>query len=129
LRVAYIDTSYLVAIAFAEPGYRELMEIVREMDAVFSATLLESEFLAVADREGLREPARRMLDSIGWVHPDRRLTAEIESILDSGYLRGADLHHLATARFLFPDSRQAFFLSLDKRQIEVAAVLGFMQPA
>jgi hypothetical protein len=61
---------------------------------------------------------------ISWVYPDRPLTAEIAAILDTGYVRGADLWHLAVALFVDP-SREIDFLSLDVRQLEISRRLGF----
>jgi len=125
LKVAYIDTSYLVAIAFEEQDSHRLVQRVHSMDAVYSSILLEAEFLAAAEREGLRAEASPLLEGICWAHPDRRLTKEIDEILSHGYLRGADLHHLATARYLFPDPGPVEFLTVDRRQMEIARALGF----
>ena len=49
----------------------------------------------------------------------------MEAVLASGYLRGADLWHVAAALYSFPDPRTATFLTLDNRQREVAEALGF----
>jgi hypothetical protein len=46
-------------------------------------------------------PARRhSLAGVSWILPDRRLTAEIQRVLDVHPLRGADLWHVATALYL-----------------------------
>ena len=127
-KIAYLDTSYLVAIAFDEPGSDKLVQFIRTLNSVYAASLLEAEFLAAAEREGLRDKAYRLLDGISWVHPGRRLTEEINEVLTQGYLCEADLFHLATAKFLFPDPTSAYFLSLDKRQLEIASSLGFQKP-
>ena len=37
MKVAYTDTSYLVAIAFEEPGAHKLVQLVHSMDAIYSA--------------------------------------------------------------------------------------------
>ena len=125
MRVGYLDTSCLVAVAFGEPGAVRLRGALPGMERVLSSTLLESEFMAAAEREGLRAAAHPLLEAIHWVHPGRRLTAEIEQVLQAGYVRGADLHHLATALFVFTDPSEASFFTLDSRQQELAAGLGF----
>jgi predicted nucleic acid-binding protein len=125
MRAGYLDTSVLVAIAFDEPEGRRLARQLRSFDEVLSSPLLESEFLAAAEREGAREQASRLLDPVTWIFLDRRLTSEIREILDHGSLKGADLHHLATALYLFPDPGQVRFLTLDRHQERVARKLGF----
>jgi predicted nucleic acid-binding protein len=125
MRVGYLDTSVLVAIAFDEPRAARLTKQVRSFDKLLSSSLLESEFLAVAEREGVRDRASNLLEPISWVFPDRRLAQEIHRILDIGYIRGADLYHLATALLLFPAPRGEFFLTLDQRQGAIARELGF----
>jgi hypothetical protein len=66
-----------------------------------------------------------LLHDIEWVFPPRSLSREIDRVLDVGYVRGADCWHLATALYLSPDPHQLVFLTLDQRQGEVAAALGF----
>jgi hypothetical protein len=95
------------------------------VDAAFGATLVESELLAAIAREGAPIRAGSVLDPIRFVHPPRRLTAEAEAALRHGRLRGADLHHLATALFLFPRPGDAFFITLDGPQGDAAAKIGF----
>lgn len=125
MRIGYLDTSVLVAIAFGEPGSGTFASGLASLEYVVSSTLLESEFIAAAEREGLREEARVLLQPLGWVHPDRRLTAEIDRVLSAGRVRGADLHHLATALYVFPDPEGVSFISLDRRQARIARKLGF----
>ena len=40
-------------------------------------------------------------------------------------LRGADLWHVATALYIFDEPSEVTFLTLDRRQGEVAGALGF----
>lgn len=68
------------------------------------------------------------LDSLTWVLPDRRLTAEIERVLSVRRLRGADLWHLATALYLAESPADVDFLTLDAEQREAARELGFPTP-
>jgi len=133
LNVAYVDTSCLVAIAFDEPGARSLARKLRACDCLVASILLESEFRSTLTREGISASADQLLGSVEWVLPDRRLSREIDRVLSHGYVRGADLHHLACALFLVgdgaadsaADSDGLAFYSLDKRQSEVATALGF----
>ena len=125
MAVGYVDTSVLVAIAFSEPGSAALARRIRALDGLFAGTLLESEFLATAERERALGRARSLLDPIRFAHPSRRLTPEILAVLRLGHLRGADVHHLATALYLFPQPRDVLFLTLDEAQARVAARLGF----
>ena len=46
-------------------------------------------------------------------------------MLRAGYLRGADLLHMATALYAAGDGREMAFLTLDHRLSEVAQTLGF----
>jgi hypothetical protein len=50
---------------------------------------------------------------------------ELERIAVEGYVKGADLWHLACALFLAPQPKDLAFLTLDKRQEAVARKLGF----
>lgn len=47
------------------------------------------------------------------------------NLLEVGYLRGADLWHLACALYLVEDPPEISFVTLDDRQRTVAAGLGF----
>jgi hypothetical protein len=63
---------------------------------------------------------------LGHCDPDRPLTAEIAAILDTGYVRGAGLWHLAVALFVDP-GREIDFVSLDAREVEISRRIGFSQ--
>ena len=45
--------------------------------------------------------------------------------MDAGYLRGADLWHVAAALFVAHEPGSIAFLTLDRRQRAVADTLGF----
>ncbi|HSF02219.1 MAG TPA: PIN domain-containing protein [Solirubrobacterales bacterium] len=127
MSLAYVDTSCLVAIAFAEPGARGMAQRLGAFDRLLSSNLLEAELRSALGREGVPgEAARPLLAGITWVHPDRPLTRELNRITAVGYLRGADLWHLACALFLAPDGRDLAFLTLDRRQAAVAGRLDFL---
>jgi hypothetical protein len=80
--------------------------------------------LAAFKREGVT-PSAEFVRSISWVLPDRPLSLEIAQVLSAGYLRGADLWHLACALRVAGDSRDLTFLTRDRRQEDVAGSLGF----
>jgi hypothetical protein len=125
--LAYVDTSCLVAIAFAEPGARGMAQRLGGFDRLLSSNLLEAELRSALSREGVPgEAARPLVAGITWVHPDRPLTRELDRITAAGHLRGADLWHLACALFLAPDGRDLAFLTLDRRQAAVAGRLDFL---
>jgi len=122
---AYVDSSCLVAVAFDEPGARKLAARLRRFDRLFSSNLLEAELRSALVREGADGHIEDLLSWLTWVYPNRPLTPEYARITTAGYLRGADLWHLANALFLAPDPTDLSFLTLDGRQGEVARRLGF----
>lgn len=124
MRVAYVDTSCLVAIAFQEPGFEDWPRRLESYDALVTANLTEAEFRAALHREGV-EGGDQILHSLSWLLPDRPLAVEIDRALRVGYLRGADLWHVACALFLADDPREVDFLTLDESQAATARALGF----
>jgi predicted nucleic acid-binding protein len=122
---AYVDSSCLVALAFDEPGSRKLAARLRRFDRLLSSNLLEAELQSALVREGVDGHVEELLSWLTWVYPNRPLTPEYARITAAGYLRGADLWHLANALFLAPDPTDLSFLTLDGRQGEVARRLGF----
>ncbi|MEK6375993.1 MAG: PIN domain-containing protein [Acidobacteriota bacterium] len=124
MKAAYVDTSCLVAIAFGERGAARVRRSLLLYDELLSSNLLEAELRSALRREKVTADAGDLISGISWVYPDRPLTAEIASILDTGYLRGADLWHLAVALFVDP-SCEIDFLSLDVQQLEISRRVGF----
>ena len=124
MKAAYVDTSCLVAIAFGESEATEVASRLREHDVLLSSNLLEAELRATLVCEAA-EVDEALFSWIKWVLPDRPLSVEIIRVLRAGYLRGADLWHLATAMYVTPEPRDLTFLTLDRRQEEVAEELGF----
>ena len=121
---AYADTSAMVTVAFGQPGAGEMTDRINNFDQLTSANLLEAEMRAAYARETLSFDVS-ILSKFQWIHPDRPLSQELETILQRGYLRGADLWHLAVALYVYPDPTGITFLTLDNRQRRVAAALGF----
>ena len=124
MSVAYVDSSVLIAIAFRDPGWEELPARLVGFSSVRSSSLLEAEVRSAYAREG-RPFNADTLSRIEWVFPDRSLRPEIEKALIAGYLRGADLHHVATALYMSQEPESVAFVTLDKQQGAVAAALGF----
>jgi predicted nucleic acid-binding protein len=125
MRLAYVDTSCLVAIAFAEAGATKVAGRLERMDRLFASNLLEAELRSALAREGLSSDPAELLSGLTWVYPNRPLSGEFERIAVEGYVKGADLWHLACALFLAPEPKDLAFLTLDKRQEAVARKLGF----
>ncbi|OGQ89356.1 MAG: hypothetical protein A2289_16775 [Deltaproteobacteria bacterium RIFOXYA12_FULL_58_15] len=125
MKIAYLDTSCLVAILFDEPGAQQTAQLLASFDQLIASNLLEAEMRAVFSREQVEEKPTEVYASISWIYPNRALSQEYQQILDVGYLRGADLWHLACALFVSPTAQNLHFITLDNRQQEVARELGF----
>jgi len=128
VKVAYLDTSWLIAMAFDEPGAVDRVAALEPYDVLLATSLTEAELVSVFAREGASLPSR-FLETLEWVYPARRLTPEIERVLGGGYVRGADLLHIATALYAAESPGEVAFLTLDERQREVAAAVGFETPS
>ena len=126
MRLAYTDSSCLVAIAFAEPGASKVASRLRRMDRLFASNLLEAELRSALAREAVPADPAGLLSSITWVYPNRPLSGEFERVLVERYVKGADLWHLACALFLAPDPTELAFQTVDRRQDEIARKLGFI---
>ena len=124
MTIAYVDTSALVAAAFGEPGSDAMAQRLNGFTGIVSSNLLEAELRSAYARERRRFDADR-LSRVDWIMPNRPLSPEIAVVLDTGYMRGADLWHMATALYLAPDPSELYFITLDKRQQATASILGF----
>lgn len=124
MKVAYVDTSCLVAIAFGEKGATALGCRLEGFDELLSSNLLEAELWASFIRENV-EPDASYLDAIGWILPNRPLSQEMSVVLAAGYLSGADLWHLACALYVVDRPQDMSFVTLDSGQWAVAEALGF----
>lgn len=126
MRVAYLDTSALVAVLFGEPEAKRVRPVFEKVETFVSSNLLEAELLSAAQREGVAlDELGPALSRIRWLIPDRPLHGEMREVLAAGPVRGADLWHLACALYLAPNPHELLFLTLDKAQSKVAAALGF----
>jgi predicted nucleic acid-binding protein len=124
MTVAYVDTSCLVAVAFGERGASAIARRLATFDELVTSNLLEAELRATFERERV-VPDAGLLAELAWIVPDRPLHEEITRVLDTGYVRGADCWHLASALYLTTDPGAIAFLTLDARQAKVADALGF----
>ena len=124
MTVAYVDTSVLVAVAFNEASSTVLTTRLNGFSRRVASNLVEAELRAVFAREQCSF-AQEILAGIEWILPDRRLTPEISAVLEAGYVRGADLWHLATALYAAGTAGDMAFVTCDDRQGRIAAALGF----
>ena len=125
---AYIDSSWLIAARLQRQDKKQLARLER-YSTLYSSQLLLAEVFAFSRREGI-EPSKVLEASqaVTWIMPDRSLSPEIEWVISKGYVRGADLWHLACAYYISPDPEDLAFLTLDARQREIAHSLGFPTP-
>lgn len=124
MAAAFVDSSVISAIAFIEGGAPAIVERLQQFNRLFAAPLLEAEVRSAAHRESVTVD-QGWFAPLTWILPERSLTPEIARVLEAGYIRGADCWHLATALSIFPEPAGLTFLTLDLRQQEIAAALGF----
>jgi predicted nucleic acid-binding protein len=124
MSVAYVDSSALAAIVFDESPASTLASRINGFDRLISSNLLEAELRATFVREKLDFEESIVLGT-DWILPDRTLTPEFKTVLQAGYLRGADLWHVATALYVSSGLPRLSFATLDARQAVVADALGF----
>ena len=122
---AYVDTSVLLSIAFDEPAAESVAQRLAQFTNLVSSNLLEAEMRSALAREGDPFLPRLLLSRLEWVIPTRPLHAEIAAVLQVGYLRGADLWHVANALYAARAMPGLAFVTLDRRQQTIAAGLGF----
>ena len=122
---AFVDTSCLVAVAFGEREAARMASRLRRFERLFASALLEAELLAAFAREHVEADLSALMGDLSFVLPDRPLSAELQHVADAGYLRGADMWHVACALFLTPTPSELTFLTLDAPQRHVARSLGF----
>ena len=121
---AYVDSSVIVAIVLNEVGSNDHARRLGDFSQLLSSNLLEAEVRAALAREG-RQFEDRFISGIEWVFPHRSLGPELAVALAAGYLRGADLWHIATALYAAPEPGEIAFVTLDNHQRAIAITLGF----
>ena len=125
--VAYVDSSVLVALGLREGDAVALRRRILSYDTLLSANLLEAEVGSAFRRERAPWDAA-LLRPLEWVVPDRPLTEELDRVFAAGYLKGSDAWHVACALYVAGSHRELPFITLDTRQRDVAAQLGFPTP-
>jgi predicted nucleic acid-binding protein len=128
LTAAYVDSSCLVAVLLEESPGAAARRALARYDQLCSSNLLEAEVASAARREGVTLRRASIFQDLFWVLPDRPLSVEMDRALAAGYLRGADLWHIAMALFLRDQLPEIEFLTLDGPQRQVASTLGFKTP-
>lgn len=121
---AYVDASAALSIAFRESGYEAVDQRLRGFARLWSSNLLEAELRSAFARER-RIYFPNLVPGVTWIYPTRPLSQEMAAVLSVGYLRGADLWHVAAALYHASDPRELTFVTLDGQQRAVAAALGF----
>lgn len=129
MKVAYIDTSMLVAVALEE-GSDRWLSAMQTYDSLYSSILLEAELRGTFLRRRVNQSkCENPLSWVTWVLPQRPLRREIlRALNEGGYQRGADLLHVATALFIADKPVHLPFLTLDRKQQRIAHHLGFPTP-
>ncbi len=122
MSTAYVDASVVIAVDFNQEG--GAAERMNGFSTLRSSNLLEAEVRSAFAREHKRF-VPSVLAGIQWVFPIRSLAPEMATVLRAGYLRGADLWHVAVALYIAQDPAEMCFLTLDQRQRDVVASLGF----
>lgn len=124
MSVAYVDTSALVSIALGEHDGPPMARRLRGFSRLLASNLLEAELRATCARENSTF-SEELFANLNWVFPDRSLKPELGVVLAAGYLRGADLWHVACALYVTRAPGDISFITLDERQRRVATALGF----
>ncbi|MBN2529790.1 MAG: PIN domain-containing protein [Deltaproteobacteria bacterium] len=125
MKIGYIDTSVLVAMAFDDAGGSFIGRFVKTFDRLYSSSLLEAEFFSAAKRENKLAEAAQFIRPVRFVYPDINLTRYHRQVLNESPIEGSALYHLSCALYLFQRPQDVFFLSLHPPQAALAARLGF----
>ena len=129
MSVAYVDTSVVVSIMFEENDFMGAWQLLKKSDTLVSDRLLISELYSVLRCEEVEfKKASALIDSFSYLeHIDLR--DQLEEVLESGSIRGADCHHLAAALWTAgKHPSQLVFLTFDQKQSERAVSLGMQCP-
>lgn len=125
MTACYLDTSILVGLLLKQNLYEGIYKRLQGMQW-FGHQLLISELLAVGKREGVALPLLvRQVHLVNIVSEIPELESICMKILELGYCRGADLHHLACAYFLDPSGKDLLFATADHQQAKLAGQIGF----
>ena len=125
MKIGYIDTSVLVAMAFDDAGGSFIGRFVSSFDRLYSSSLLEAEFFSAAAKENRLKDTTGFIKPVRFIYPDANLTRYHQRVLEAGQIEGSALHHLSCALYLFQRPEDVFFLSLHPAQATLASRLGF----
>lgn len=125
MKIGYIDTSVLVAMAFDDAGGSFIGRFVSSFERLYSSNLLEAEFFSAAAKENCLKDATAFIKPIRFIYPDSNLTRFHQRVLEMGQIEGSALHHLSCALYLFQRPEDVFFLSLHPVQATLASRMGF----
>ena len=129
--IFYLDTSAWIAWKFKQAGSDIFKKIALDSDTVISCPLFVSEYVSFLKRNEILSQTRyeEELDFIRWIFPAVPLFKEYSQCGKLGFLRGADLYHIATALWFAQDRpSELIFLTCDLKQKEAAKKLGFKTP-
>lgn len=121
---ACVDATALAPITSGEEPVAEIIRYkLQKFRYLMSANLLEAEIRVAFAAEG-REFDDDVLSSIRWIMPNRRLDAEMATVLRVAQLEPIRLWHLATALFFAELVPDLVFVTLDEQQETAARDLG-----
>lgn len=134
---AYVDTSALIKRYVAEPGRREVLQLLRKNDCVVSAILpIEARSAlrrrkaeGTLDEKQINSTLKRFAaDRPFWTIVDvsAQVLAAAETLCATHPLRALDAIHVASAQLFVAriPALEFVFVSADVRQTTVAAALG-----
>lgn len=123
---SYLDTSAFLACVFGQAGGLKLINRLKSSQEVLSDILLLSEAASCFTREKVSlDQLERMISWINLVSIPINFKT-VKKIIQHGYVKGADLHHLCCAYTLADGANsQITFVSMNMKQLAVAKSLGF----
>ena len=111
---SYVDTTALSAVVFGEePADESITRKLSGFRYLLSANLLEAEMRVALVVEGW-EFHDDVLSNVHWIMPNRRLDAEMGTVLAVAHLEPVRLWHLATALFFAKLIPSLVFITLDE---------------
>jgi predicted nucleic acid-binding protein len=128
--LAYVDTSVLVALMFSESGSSRIEKTIHKYSRCLSHHLIEAELRSVGAREGIGESeVTAYIAPLNLLYPTTEICDSVRTVLKEGYLRGADLLHVAAAHALSGAVGVPIaFLTLDRRQTDIARRVKLENP-
>lgn len=115
---------------FSETGSSRIEKTLHKYSRCLSHHLIEAELRSVGVREEISESeVVAYIAPLDLLYPTTEIRNSIRAVLQEGYLRGADLLHVAAAHSLSNTVGVTIaFLTLDKQQGAIASKLGLDNP-